>query len=56
MFLAGSVSSIGQPLAPVGTITPDEARATFIEQIEALLEAAVANNVPVIAEGAADFL
>jgi methionine synthase I (cobalamin-dependent)/5,10-methylenetetrahydrofolate reductase len=41
VFLAGSVSSIGQPLAPVGTITPDEARAIFIEQIEALLEAGV---------------
>ena len=41
VFLAGSVSSIGQPLAPVGTIAPDEARAIFIEQIEALLEAGV---------------
>src|SRR5256886_42277 len=41
VFLAGSVSSIGQPLAPVGTITPEEARAIFVEQIEALLEAGV---------------
>src|SRR5437763_3880108 len=41
VFLAGSVSSIGQPLAPVGTIAPDEARAIFSEQIEALLEAGV---------------
>src|SRR6266568_3485072 len=41
VFLAGSVSSIGQPLAPVGAITPEEARAIFIEQIEALLEAGV---------------
>jgi homocysteine S-methyltransferase len=41
VFLAGSVSSIGQPLAPVGTITPEEARAIFKEQIEALLEAGV---------------
>src|SRR3982074_3116846 len=41
VFLAGSVSSIGQPLAPVGTITPQEARAIFVEQIEALLEAGV---------------
>jgi homocysteine S-methyltransferase len=41
VFLAGSVSSIGQPLAPVGTIWPDEARAIFTEQIEALLEAGV---------------
>src|SRR6266566_9723475 len=41
VFLAGSVSSLGQPLAPIGTIWPDEARAIFIEQIEALLEAGV---------------
>jgi methionine synthase I (cobalamin-dependent)/5,10-methylenetetrahydrofolate reductase len=41
VFLAGSVSGIGQPLAPVGTITPEQARAVFIEQIEALLEAGV---------------
>jgi homocysteine S-methyltransferase len=41
VFLAGSVSSIGQPLAPVGTITHEEARAIFVEQIEALLEAGV---------------
>src|SRR5438552_4396090 len=41
VFLAGSVSSIGQPLAPVGIITPEEARAIFTEQIEALLEAGV---------------
>lgn len=41
VFLAGSVSSIGQPLAPVGTITPAEARAIFVEQIEALLEGGV---------------
>jgi methionine synthase I (cobalamin-dependent)/5,10-methylenetetrahydrofolate reductase len=41
VFLAGSVSSIGRPLAPVGTITPEHARAIFVEQIEALLEAGV---------------
>ena len=41
MFLAGSVSSIGQPLAPIGTIEPEEALAIFTEQIEALLEAGV---------------
>lgn len=41
VFLAGSVSSIGQPLAPIGTISPEEARAIFVEQIEALLEAGV---------------
>jgi homocysteine S-methyltransferase len=41
VFLAGSVSSVGQPLAPVGTITPDEVRGIFVEQMEALLEAGV---------------
>jgi methionine synthase / methylenetetrahydrofolate reductase (NADH) len=41
VFLAGSVSSIGRPLAPSGIITPNEARAIFVEQIEALLEAGV---------------
>ena len=41
VFLAGSVSSIGQPLAPVGMITVEEAIAIFVEQIEALLEAGV---------------
>lgn len=41
VFLAGSVSSVGQPLAPSGTITPAEAREVFREQIEALLEAGV---------------
>ena len=41
VFLAGSVSSIGEPLAPTGTIPPSQARAVFVEQIEALLEAGV---------------
>src|ERR1700731_893306 len=41
VFLAGSVSSLGQPIAPVGTISSQEARAIFVEQIEALLEAGV---------------
>src|ERR687888_1176159 len=41
VFLAGSVSGVGQPLAPVGTISPEEVRAIFAEQIEALLEAGV---------------
>lgn len=39
VFLAGSVGPIGQPLAPVGSISLDAARAAFREQIEALLEA-----------------
>jgi homocysteine S-methyltransferase len=41
VFLAGSISGLGQPLAPVGTIGHDAARAVFVEQIEALLEAGV---------------
>jgi homocysteine S-methyltransferase len=41
VFLAGSISSIGRPLAPSGIITQAEARAIFVEQIEALLEAGV---------------
>src|SRR5919202_382500 len=41
VFLAGSVSSVGQPLAPVGTITRAQVRAIFVEQMEALLEAGV---------------
>jgi homocysteine S-methyltransferase len=41
VFLAGSISSIGRPLAPSGIITRAEARAIFVEQIEALLEAGV---------------
>jgi methionine synthase I (cobalamin-dependent)/5,10-methylenetetrahydrofolate reductase len=41
VFLAGSVSSIGQPLAPNGTITPSQVQEIFKEQIEALLEAGV---------------
>jgi len=41
VFLGGSISGIGQPLAPAGTITPEQARAVFVEQIEALLEAGV---------------
>jgi homocysteine S-methyltransferase len=41
VFLAGSISSIGRPLAPGGIITRTEARVIFVEQIEALLEAGV---------------
>ncbi len=41
VFLAGSVSSIGQPLAPIGTLPVDQARRIFVEQIEALLEGGV---------------
>ena len=41
VFIAGSVSSIGQPLAPTGVLSPAQARAIFVEQIEALLEGGV---------------
>jgi len=41
VFIAGSVSSIGQPLAPVGVLSLAEARAIFVEQIECLLEGGV---------------
>lgn len=41
VFLGGSISGVGQPLAPVGTITQEEARSAFVEQVEALLEAGV---------------
>jgi methionine synthase / methylenetetrahydrofolate reductase (NADH) len=39
VFLAGAVGPLGEALAPVGTIEPEEAHAAFREQIEALLEA-----------------
>ena len=39
VFLAGSIGPLGQPLAPVGTITLGEARAAFREQVDPLLEA-----------------
>jgi homocysteine S-methyltransferase len=39
VFLAGAVGPSGRVLAPAGAISPDEARAAFSEQIEALLEA-----------------
>ncbi|MDQ6674744.1 MAG: bifunctional homocysteine S-methyltransferase/methylenetetrahydrofolate reductase [Chloroflexota bacterium] len=41
VFLAGSVSSIGHPIAPVGTVSAHEAGEIFVEQIEALLEAGI---------------
>lgn len=41
VFLAGSVSSLGQPLEPAGTLSIAQVRAVFREQIEALLEGGV---------------
>lgn len=39
VFLAGAIGPLGQPLAPVGTVTAADAHAAFREQSEALLEA-----------------
>src|SRR5829696_7126544 len=39
VFLAGAIGPLGQTIAPVGTITVDEARGAFTEQADALLEA-----------------
>ncbi|MGE3268820.1 MAG: bifunctional homocysteine S-methyltransferase/methylenetetrahydrofolate reductase [Chloroflexota bacterium] len=39
VFLAGAIGPVGQPLAPVGTILPEEIRSAFREQADALLEA-----------------
>ncbi len=36
VFVAASVGPLGAQLAPVGSLTPEEARAAFCEQIEAL--------------------
>jgi methionine synthase I (cobalamin-dependent)/5,10-methylenetetrahydrofolate reductase len=40
-FVAGAVGPLGARLAPLGQISPDEARAIFREQISALVEAGV---------------
>ena len=40
-WVAGSVGPLGVPLAPLGKIHPEEARAAFAEQIAALAEAGV---------------
>jgi len=38
VFVLGSIGPLGKYLAPLGTVTSDEARAAFREQAEALLE------------------
>lgn len=40
-WVAGSVGPLGKPLAPVGVVTPEEAKEAFREQIEALVEGGV---------------
>lgn len=41
VLVAGSVGPTGRTIAPIGTLSPTEAKAAFREQIEALLEAGV---------------
>jgi homocysteine S-methyltransferase len=41
VFVLGSIGPLGKYLAPLGTVTADEARAAFREQAEALLEGGV---------------
>jgi methionine synthase I (cobalamin-dependent)/5,10-methylenetetrahydrofolate reductase len=41
VFVLGSIGPLGKYLAPLGTVTPDEARAAFDEQAAALLEGGV---------------
>jgi homocysteine S-methyltransferase len=41
VFVLGSVGPLGKYLAPLGTVTADEARTAFQEQAEALLEGGV---------------
>ncbi len=40
-FVLGSIGPLGRYLVPLGTVTPDEARAAFREQAEALAEGGV---------------
>jgi methionine synthase / methylenetetrahydrofolate reductase (NADH) len=37
-LVLGAIGPLGLPLAPVGPVSPDEARSVFLEQAEALLE------------------
>jgi methionine synthase / methylenetetrahydrofolate reductase(NADPH) len=41
VLVLGSIGPLGKYLAPLGTVTADEARAAFLEQAEALLEGGV---------------
>lgn len=40
-FIAGSIGPLGQPLAPLGEVTPAQARDAFLAQAEALIEGGV---------------
>ena len=37
-LVLGAIGPLGRPLAPVGHVSPDEARSVFLEQAEALIE------------------
>ncbi len=37
-LVLGAIGPLGRPLAPIGPVTPDEAREVFLEQAKALLE------------------
>jgi methionine synthase / methylenetetrahydrofolate reductase(NADPH) len=37
-LVLGAIGPLGRPLAPIGPVSPDEAREVFLEQAEALLE------------------
>jgi methionine synthase I (cobalamin-dependent)/5,10-methylenetetrahydrofolate reductase len=41
VYVAGSIGPVGQPLAPIGTVTLHDVRQAFREQVEALLERGV---------------
>jgi len=41
VFVLGSMGPLGKYLAPLGTISPEEARSAFLEQAEGLLEGGV---------------
>jgi len=41
VFVLGSLGPLGKYLAPLGSITPEDARAAFLEQAEGLLEGGV---------------
>ncbi len=39
-LVLGAIGPLGRPLAPIGPVSPEEARTVFLEQAEALLEVA----------------
>ena len=41
VFVAGAIGPLGKPVAPLGTITHDEALEAYVEQVEGLVEGGV---------------